>query len=272
MKNKMELLSRRNFMKYGLGTLGTVAGTLATGTAFGQMLKPKTPRQTLGPFFPDDGDPVDEIRENLDFRLPISEANDNDLTFVKGRNGKARGQVVYVKGQVLFKKFGGTLEPQPGAVIIMWNASASGRYNHRGDTEMHRFKHPETGEWVERTHDKNFQYWGRCITDKDGNYLFKTIVPGFYPIDLENRRYRPPHLHFMITAPGIPQLVTQTYFKGDQIRDNDFIQQLNARDGILRDKRLTAAEQESMIIEYSSDSSGEITDGLVGNYDFVLAF
>lgn len=267
----MGTLSRRNFLKTNLSALGTLAGTFATGSAFGQVLKLNTPRQTLGPFFPDDGDPVHEIRENLDFRLPISEANDNDLTFVNGHPGKARGQIVYVKGKVLFNR-GGTPEPQPGAVILMWNASASGRYNHRGDTEATRFQHPETGKWVERTHDENFQYWGRCITDKDGHYWFKTIVPGFYPVDIKNGWYRPPHLHFMVTAPAIPQLVTQLYFKGDQLEGNDFIQQLNARDNILRDQRLTKNEQENVIVEYREDPAGAITDGLVGHYDFVLTF
>ena len=82
--------------------------------------------------------------------------------------------------------------------------------------------------------------------------------------------YRPPHLHFMIMAPGVPQLVTQLYFKGDQITDNDFIQQLNARDGILQSKRMSRKEQESVIIEYKKDPSGLLTDGLVGQYDFVL--
>ncbi len=253
-----------------MGALGTIAGTLATGSAFSQVLSLKTPRQTLGPFFPDEGDPVHEVRENLDFRLPVSEANDNDLTFIKGHSGKARGQTVYVKGKVLFKSSNGAMEPQRGAVIIMWNASASGRYNHRGDIDTTRFKHPRTGEWVERTHDENFQYWGRAITDIEGNYWFKTVVPGFYPVDIEKGWYRPPHLHFMIMAPGIPQLVTQLYFKGEQIENNDFLKSLNAKDLILRDQRLSTEEQENVIVEFQSDPAGKFTDGLVGQYDFVL--
>ncbi|CAH1388198.1 dioxygenase family protein [Candidatus Nitrotoga sp. M5] len=271
MEKKSSSFSRRNFFKTSFGTLGAVSGTLAAKSVFGQALNLETPRQTLGPFFPDDGDPVKEIRENLDFRLPISEANDNDLTFLNGHKGKAQGQIVYLKGKVLLNKGNGTREPQPGAVIIMWNASASGRYNHRGDTETTRFKHPKTGKLIERTHDENFQYWGRCITDKQGNYWFKTIVPGFYPVDLEDGWYRPPHLHFMVTAPAIPQLVTQLYFKGNQVIDNDFIQELNAKDGILRSGRLKAEEQENLVVKYQKDTTGKITDGLVGNYDFVLS-
>ncbi|QPJ62294.1 MAG: hypothetical protein G3M70_10600 [Candidatus Nitronauta litoralis] len=283
MKNKTNMFSRRNFLRTGLGTVGAAAGTLITNSAFGQMLNLKTPRQTLGPFFPDDGDPVHEVRENLDFRLPISEANDNDLTLINGHQETARGQVVYIKGKVLFKDSDNTKSPLPGAVLIMWNASASGRYNHRGDTDAHRFQHPITGEWIERKLDENFQHWGRCITDAEGNYWFKTVVPGFYPVrigkdnesdkpSLGNSWYRPPHLHFMVTAPGIPQLVTQLYFKGNQIEHNDFIQKLNAKDAILRSERLTQDEQENIIIEYKKDRANKITDGLVGNYDFVLTF
>ncbi|GJL56467.1 MAG: hypothetical protein NPIRA02_35990 [Nitrospirales bacterium] len=183
-----------------------------------------------------------EICENLDFRLPVSEANDNDLTTIQGKNGKAKGQVVYIRGKVLRDTWG-TLKPVQGAVLI---------------------------EWIERLYDDNFQYWERCITDADGNYSFKTIVLGFYPVNFEKQWYRPPHLHFMVMAPGVPQLVTQLYFKGEQVPGNDFIQELNAKDGILRSNRMTQAEQESVIIEYTKDSTSLITDGLVGHYNFVL--
>lgn len=273
MNTKTSLGSRRTFFKNSMKTIGAIAGTLTGVSVFAlkEDLPPSqaTPRQTLGPFFPDDGDPVTEIRENLDFRLPISEANDNDLTTIRGKKGKSKGQVVYVKGKVLLNR-GGTLKPLIGAVLIEWNASASGRYNHRGDQDNTRFQHPISHEWIERSHDDNFQYWGRCITDAEGNYIFKTIIPGFYPVNLEERWYRPPHLHFMVMAAGVPQVVTQLYFKGDQIPNNEFIQELNSKDNILRSKRMTHSEQESVVIEYKKDTAGVFIDGLVGHYNFVL--
>ncbi|WP_447971104.1 dioxygenase family protein [Nitrospira sp. M1] len=283
MKNANHDNSRRTFLKKSMGVVGTAAGTLMGIPVLAQSFKrgtplseglpssQKSPRQTLGPFFPDDGDPVIGIRENLDFRLPISEANDNDLTTIQGKKGKAKGQVVYIRGKVLLDREG-TLKPLTGAVLIEWNASASGRYNHRGDQENTRFQHPLSGEWIERSYDEYFQYWGRCITDANGNYSFKTIIPGFYPVDMEEQWYRPPHLHFMVMAAGVPQLVTQLYFKGEQIPNYEFIHELNAKDDILRSKRMTQAEQESVIIEYTKDQAGLITDGLVGQYDFVLTF
>ena len=68
----------------------------------------------------------------------------------------------------------------------------------------------------------------------------------------------------------MPQLVTQLYFKGNAIKNDDFIQQLNAKDFLLRDRRLNTAQQENLIVEYQSDLSGKVKDGLVGKYDFIL--
>jgi protocatechuate 3,4-dioxygenase, beta subunit len=270
MKSKEKSFSRRKFLKFGLGSLGAVIVPMVASSAFGKVCDlQKTPRQTIGPFFPDDGDEIHAIREDLDPRLPIWGANDNDLTFIQKRSDIAKGQVVYLKGHVLARGKQGCIAV-PGATIIMWNASASGRYNHKGDTENLSFIHPKTNQRVERTHDENFQYWGRNITDKSGNYWFKTIVPGYYPIDRGGKVFRPPHLHFLIMAPGRGQLITQLYFKGEAINDNEMIQKLNAEDFILRDDRLSKKEQESLVVEYKINSSEEFKNGAVGEYDFVL--
>jgi hypothetical protein len=42
--------------------------------------------------------------------------------------------------------------------------------------------------------------------------LFETILPGKY---LNGSQYRPSHIHFKITPPGFPTLITQLYFQGD---------------------------------------------------------
>ncbi|GJL79365.1 MAG: hypothetical protein NPINA01_23540 [Nitrospinaceae bacterium] len=269
MKPNTDELSRRNFLKWGGGFLSLVAGTFVSASGLAKVMDKVTPPHPLGPFFPDEGDEAHVIRENPDFSVPISMANDNDLTFVKGRKGKARGQVVYLRGRVLGLTEGQPT-PLPGAVIILWSADESGRYNHRGDAENTKFSHPRTGKMIARKHDANFQYWGRSLSDKNGDYWFKTVVPGFYPADLRNRWYRPPHLHIMILAPGYPQRVTQLYFKGDQIQEIDFIQELNAKDFLLRNPRIPTEDQESLIIEYKKDLLGKIDDGLVGDYNFVI--
>jgi protocatechuate 3,4-dioxygenase beta subunit len=152
-------VSRRTILTGSAGFFGLIMSGLFNHTSLAAFLSKPTPRQALGPFFPDDGDEVDSIRENPDPNLPISQANDQDLTFVKGRKGKAQGQNIYLSGQVLDAKTG---QPIPDTVLIMWSASASGRYNHKGDEGTHSFPHPKTGEIIHRTHDEHFQYWGKA--------------------------------------------------------------------------------------------------------------
>lgn len=259
--------SRRNFLKRGIGVLGVAIAGGFTYHSLVEALINSTPRQALGPFFPDDGDEVDAIRENPARGLPISQANDQDLTFVQGRHGKAKGQVVNLRGQVLNAKTG---QPVPDTVIIMWSASASGRYNHKGDDGMYSFPHPKTGAVIHRTHDEHFQYWGKATTNQQGEYWFKTIVPGFYPIDLQAGLYRPSHLHFKIMAPGSSTFITQLYFRGDHIPNNALNQELLPKDVVILDAGLSAEEQERVIVDYGQDPSGTITDGLLGHYDFII--
>lgn len=260
-KTEVEIsATRRGFFKLGLGTLGT----LAAGKAVAQMCGVKTGEQILGPFFPVENSPVLPIKEDPNPSLPIALSNDNDLTFVQGLKGKAKGQVLYIRGQVLDEN----CKPLPNATIVMWQASESGRYNHKGDAANPDFKHPKTGEIIQRRHDENFQYWGRAITDGNGEYQFKTILPGFYPADLSSGWYRPPHVHFLVSVTGFQQLVTQMYFKGEDLVNNEFIQELNAVDSALLDSRITDVQREKLVVDFKKDAS--VTDGLVGRFDITL--
>ena len=99
-------ISRRTILARSAGIFGLIMSGLFTHTSLAALLTKPTPGQSLGPFFPDDGDEVDAIRENPDSNLPISQANDQDLTFVKGRKGTALGQVIYLRGQILNAKTG----------------------------------------------------------------------------------------------------------------------------------------------------------------------
>lgn len=257
-----ESTSRRNFFKIGLGAVGT----LAASNSLAQLCGINTGEQPLGPFFPRAGTPEDPIREDNDPTTPIYLANDNDLTFVRGRNGTAKGQVVYVTGQVTDD----ACNPVPNATIIIWQASASGRYNHKGDAENKDFRHPQTGEVIQRTLDPAFQYWGRTLTNERGEYQFKTVIPGFYPADLRSKWYRPPHIHFMVSATGFPQFVTQMYFEGDKIVDNEWIQTLNERDFLLQTNTISSEQRDKLLVKFSDDPTGVITDGLVGQFDLNL--
>lgn len=257
--DESKTLSRRGFFKTGAGAAG---GLVVGGSAALACLKKPTASQPLGPFFPHQGTAPYVIKE--DPQMPLHLANDNDLTFVKGREGRAQGQVVYVEGTLR----NADCQTLPDATIIIWQAAASGRYNHRGDAGNADFTHPVTGETLHRTHDQYFQYWGQAVTDAGGNYTFKTIVPGFYPANLSSGWYRPPHIHFLIMATGLPQFVTQMYFRGEQIADNAFVQDLNRKDFLLQDSRLTTAQRQALVVDFVA--SDEKPDGLVGKFDITL--
>lgn len=252
--------SRRRFLKYTAGLAGTVVAT----KAIGNTCEVKTGEQPLGPFFPRPGTPKSEVRENPDKNVPIYLANDNDLTYVNGKPGNAEGQQVIVQGVVTDKN----CKPIEGANIIIWQASHTGMYNHQGDDVNLDFKHPTTGKTIKRQHDQFFQYWGKDVTDKKGKYAFKTIVPGFYPANLESGWYRPPHIHFMVSAMGHEQLVTQMYFRGPRIKENQFIQELNKKDPLLQNPDLSQKEKDELVVFFNTvDFEGKL---LSGKFDIKL--
>tara|TARA_B100000686_G_C16802478_1_gene987188 strand:+ start:4341 stop:5147 length:807 start_codon:yes stop_codon:yes gene_type:complete len=253
-------ISRRYFLKI----LSSLSLWLFKSNAWGNVCLPgMTLEQSLGPFYPDPKDPNFSVREKPDLSLPWPEANDNDLTLIKGLTEKAKGQVIYLTGQCFDEK----CDPIAGAKIILWQASASGRYNHLGDRSFISFKDPRSGNPIERKHDPNFQYWGHALSDNNGNYIFKTIIPGFYPADLNSEWFRPPHLHFIVKAEGYSILTTQTYFRGNDILDHKWIQYLNSQDYVLRSSG-SLEEQSRLIVEYKIDpkNNGE----LLGNFNFYL--
>ena len=260
----MDKLSRRRFFRWGLGT----TGTLIASQAWGQVCEEgkQTAIQPLGPFFPQDGSPKKDVREDEDNQLPIHLANDNDLTFVKGHPGTAKGQIVYVKGVLSSKD----CKPIKGATIIAWQASSTGQYNHTGDDKNADFIHPKTGQTIHRELDENFQYWGKAITNENGEYSFKTIVPGFYPADLDNQWYRPPHIHMLVRAMGHENLVTQMYFSGKDIHGYEFIDELNQKDFLLQNPNLSKEQKKNLIVDFKVDPEGAITDGLVGTFNISL--
>ncbi|CAF1361521.1 unnamed protein product [Didymodactylos carnosus] len=47
--------------------------------------------------------------------------------------------------------------------------------------------------------------------DRNGYFKISTLFPGRY----DDGGYRPAHIHFNITAPGYPKLITQLYFEKD---------------------------------------------------------
>ncbi len=135
-----------------------------------------TPAQQEGPYYPQ-----------------ASLERDSDLTRLDPESKLAAGQVIYVTGQVQDEE----CRPLSGAMLEVWQACSSGKYNHSDDPNPLKL-------------DPDFQYWGRARTDKNGNYTLKTIVPGHYPVG--GGRFRPPHIHFKVYARLHFTLTTQMYF------------------------------------------------------------
>jgi protocatechuate 3,4-dioxygenase beta subunit len=82
--------------------------------------------------------------------------------------------------------------------------------------------------------DPNFQGWAIVPSGKKGEFKFKTILPGAYPIG--KRRLRPPHIHFKVSKKDYHELTTQMYFPE---------QDLNKKDSLLQ--RLSKEEQDLLI-------------------------
>lgn len=184
----MENFSRRNLLKLG----GVSALALGATTIMGKQIAAlceQTPIQPEGPFYP--------IADQRD--------KNTDLTVINGKSEMARGTILYLSGTVHDQN----CAPVSNAVVEIWQACETGRYNHPGDDEN------------PAPLDPNFQYWGIAVTDINGNYNFKTIVPGHYPAGTD--WIRPPHIHFKVHKHGIRELITQMYFAGNQYNDADLI-------------------------------------------------
>ena len=124
---------------------------------------------------------------------------DNDLT-IRGRAAPL-GEKMVVAGRVLDEDG----RPVRRSLVEVWQANASGRYAHPGDTH-------------DAPLDPNFTGIGRTFTDDDGWYRFVTVKPGAYPWRNHAFAWRPQHIHFSLlgNAP-VQRLVTQMYFPGDPL-------------------------------------------------------
>src|SRR5688500_6789676 len=94
-----------------------------------------TPRETSGPFYPGD---------------PNFESN-YDLTQVPGAPRTVLGERVYLEGVVQDEN----CAPVATANVEIWQACASGKYNHGRD--------PNPAEA-----DPHFRYWSEAFTGRDG--------------------------------------------------------------------------------------------------------
>lgn len=210
-------LDRREFLatsaKIGItgGIAAGVAGGIAGWSPSAQAAEPCAPsvRTDSGPFYPEGAIPTT-----------------SDLVSLPGHTGRATGQILHVEGTVQDR----ACKPLPGASIVIWQADSKGLY-----------KHSKGGD--QNALDPHFGYFTRVITDEDGRYHIRTLVPASY-------RYagllRAPHIHIELShgsGKGRRELITELYFGG--AADDD----LRAKDRVFRSRpaksrhRLIAAKK-----------------------------
>lgn len=208
--------NRRSFIKTGIGAAVGIAlskNVLAEVCSF-------TPAQTTGPFIPDDF-PFRDADEGHPF--VVTNDRNADLTQVDGSFGIAKGQIIYLRGQIVDDN----CRPVPQTTVYLWQADVNGHYNHSEDPNLE-------GEDPLKILDPNFQYRGIVTADNQGRFQFKTIKPKYYPLDKSDPTFlRTAHIHLGIMKDGFQNLFTQTYFEGDLLEDINEIRRLNKIDILL---------------------------------------
>lgn len=142
-----------------------------------------TPRQSAGPFYPDE--------------IPLDD--DNDLLHVAGRDDVAAGEAADLRGRLLDQRG----MPLRDTRIEIWQCDANGRYRHSRDPGR-------------RPIDPAFQGFGHATSDAEGRFRFLTIRPVPYP-------GRTPHIHVAVYPPGDTRFTTQLYVAGEPRNADDFL-------------------------------------------------
>lgn len=119
-------------------------------------------------------------------------------------------------------------KPVAGARVEVWHANTKGGYS------------------VFDSSQSTFNNRGTIITDEDGRYAFRSIIPSGYScppgsctqelLDALGRHgSRPAHVHFFVSAPGFRKLTTQINIQDDPLLDDDFA--FATRDGLVPEIR-----------------------------------
>ena len=124
------------------------------------------------------------------------------------------GEVMFVQSRVT--DLAG--KPLAGAEIDVWHADDDGFYD------------SQKADYA--AHGPSLR--ARFVTDADGRFFFRTIVPCSYPIPTDgpvgqmitqtNRHpMRPAHVHFLVNAKGYEPLITHVFVEGDEYIDSDVV-------------------------------------------------
>ena len=109
-------------------------------------------------------------------------------------------------------------KPLAGVPVDVWHADDDGLY----DSQKPSYA----------THGSTSR--ARFVTDADGRFFFRTILPCSYPIPtdgpvgemiMQTKRHpmRPAHVHFLVNAKGYEPLITHVFIDGDKYLDSDVV-------------------------------------------------
>jgi hydroxyquinol 1,2-dioxygenase len=129
-------------------------------------------------------------------------------------SSELEGERMFVQSRVTDLKG----KPLAGVAVDVWHADGDGYY----DSQKPSYE----------THGPSSR--ARFVTDADGRFFFRTILPCSYPIPtdgpvgemiIETRRHpmRPAHVHFLVNAPGYEPLITHVFIDGDKYLDSDVV-------------------------------------------------
>ena len=121
------------------------------------------------------------------------------------------GTVLFMQGTV----YGEDGQPLPNAKVEVWHANSLGNYSFFDESQS------------------EFNLRRSIITDENGNYAFRSIVPLGYSVPpdgmtqkvlgaLGRHGHRPAHIHFFASADGHRKLTTQINIDGDEYLWDDF--------------------------------------------------
>lgn len=207
-------LQRRQF----LSRAAFGAALFTTPGLFAEQLIP-TPAMTEGPFYPD--------------KLPLD--TDNDLLILNDSLTPAVGEITHLSGRVLTASG----EPIRNAFIEIWQVDNHGAYLHSGTSNADK-------------RDKNFQGYGRFLTDSKGQYYFRTIKPVPYP-------GRTPHIHVGISKNGQRIFTSQLLINGHE---------MNETDGVFRAVRDPLVRQ-TVLVDFEPLPGSKLGE-LTAHFDVVL--
>ena len=136
-----------------------------------------TPSQTIGPFFHD----------------ALLDRNYSELVSLD------HPEAIVIRGTV----YDGAGEVVPDAMVEIWQANRTGRYDHPADDRD------------DLSLDEDFSGFGRSGTDADGGFSFLTVKPG--PVPGPDGQVQAPHVMVSVFARGLlKRLVTRIYFPDEE--------------------------------------------------------